>query len=407
MASKKFKDIEIDAIGEIMNISLGASATAISTMLDTRVDITTPFVRVVTKKDFSFSNLQPAVGVEINYISGLNGNNVMLLKRADVKTIIELLMGMEIPDEEFELDEMNVSAICEVMNQMMGASSTALSEFLGKTVNISTPQSFEIANEDEFKDIYFEDEEQKVVIGFTLTIDEKMESEFVNVMSVSLAKELVLGILPESALADDDDEEPETVPVPDNMGQPFADAAQANMYQQPIQPMQPMQPMMPMMQQPMQPMQQTQPAQQMQQPFISNDAFLSQQMMMQQMMQQMQQMQEQLKKAKEPDKKVINAMPASHAEITGYKVSTEDQPENLSLVMGVPLEVSVEIGRTQSLVKDILEYTKGTLVILDKQAGDQVDLFVNGQCIARGDVVVVDDNFGIRITEILKRPSME
>lgn len=404
MASKKFKDIEIDAIGEIMNISLGASATAISTMLDTRVDITTPFVRVVTKKDFSFSNLQPAVGVEINYISGLNGNNVMLLKRADVKTIIELLMGMEIPDEEFELDEMNVSAICEVMNQMMGASSTALSEFLGKTVNISTPQSFEIANEDEFKDIYFEDEEQKVVIGFTLTIDEKMESEFVNVMSVSLAKELVLGILPESALADDDDEEPETVPVPDNMGQPFADAAQANMYQQP---MQPMQPMMPMMQQPMQPMQQTQPAQQMQQPFISNDAFLSQQMMMQQMMQQMQQMQEQLKKAKEPDKKVINAMPASHAEITGYKVSTEDQPENLSLVMGVPLEVSVEIGRTQSLVKDILEYTKGTLVILDKQAGDQVDLFVNGQCIARGDVVVVDDNFGIRITEILKRPSME
>lgn len=400
MASKKFKDIEIDAIGEIMNISLGASATAISTMLDTRVDITTPFVRVVSKKDFSFSNLQPAVGVEINYISGLNGNNVMLLKRADVKTIIELLMGMEIPDEEFELDEMNVSAICEVMNQMMGASSTALSEFLGKTVNISTPQSFEIANEDEFKDIYFEDEEQKVVIGFTLTIDEKMESEFVNVMSVSLAKELVRGILPESELADED--EPETVSVPDTMSQPFPDAAQANMYQPPVTPMMP-QPMPQMQQQPMMPS--SQPV--MQQPFMPNDAFLSQQMMIQQMMQQMQQMQEQLKKAKEPDKKVINAMPASHAEISGYKVSTEDQPENLSLVMGVPLEVSVEIGRTQSLVKDILEYTKGTLVILDKQAGDQVDLFVNGQCIARGDVVVVDDNFGIRITEILKRPSME
>lgn len=400
MASKKFKDIEIDAIGEIMNISLGASATAISTMLDTRVDITTPFVRVVSKKDFSFSNLQPAVGVEINYISGLNGNNVMLLKRADVKTIIELLMGMEIPDEEFELDEMNVSAICEVMNQMMGASSTALSEFLGKTVNISTPQSFEIANEDEFKDIYFEDEEQKVVIGFTLTIDEKMESEFVNVMSVSLAKELVRGILPESELADED--EPETVSVPDTMSQLFPDAAQANMYQPPVTQMPP-QPMLQMQQQPMMPS--SQPV--MQQPFMPNDAFLSQQMMIQQMMQQMQQMQEQLKKAKEPDKKVINAMPASHAEISGYKVSTEDQPENLSLVMGVPLEVSVEIGRTQSLVKDILEYTKGTLVILDKQAGDQVDLFVNGQCIARGDVVVVDDNFGIRITEILKRPSME
>ncbi|MEG2699898.1 MAG: chemotaxis protein CheC, partial [Hungatella sp.] len=207
MASKKFNEIEIDALGEIMNISLGSSATAISTMLDTRVDITTPEVRVVSKDEFSFTNLQPAVGVEITYISGLDGKNVMLLKRRDVKIIIELLMGMEIPDDEFELDEMNISAICEVMNQMMGASSTALSEFLGQVVNISTPKSFEIADEQEFKDMYFENDEQKVVIGFTLTINEKMESEFVNVMSVNLAKELVSGFLPDSYLIPEGAEE--------------------------------------------------------------------------------------------------------------------------------------------------------------------------------------------------------
>ena len=119
--------MEIDAIGEILNISLGASATAVSTMLDARVDITTPVVSVKARDEFEFNNIEPAI---------------MLLKRQDVKVIVEMLMGMEVPDEEFELNEMNISAICEVMNQMMGASATALSELLSKTVNISTPISF-------------------------------------------------------------------------------------------------------------------------------------------------------------------------------------------------------------------------------------------------------------------------
>lgn len=138
MDSKGFSALEIDAIGEILNISLGASATAVSTMLSARVDITTPVVQVLSKAEFEFSNLEPAVGVEITYVAGLSGNNIMLLKRHDVKVIVEMMMGMEIPDEEFELNELNISAICEVMNQMMGASSTALSEFLNKMVNIST-----------------------------------------------------------------------------------------------------------------------------------------------------------------------------------------------------------------------------------------------------------------------------
>lgn len=416
MASKKFSEIEIDAIGEIMNISLGASATAISTMLDARVDITTPIVRIVSKSEFSFSNLQPAIGVEITYVTGLDGKNIMLLKRRDVKVIIELLMGMEVPDEEFELDEMNTSAICEVMNQMMGASSTALSEFLGKVVNISTPTSFEIGSEDEFIDMYFEHEDEKVVIDFILTIDDKMKSEFVSVMSLELAKELVEGFLPEDMIMRDE----EPIPIPTPVPVPVPVMAPV---EQPVAAVQP-QPMAAPAQQPVAPMpvqpdysasvpmaapMQGMPAQAMpMQPGISNEAFMAQQQMMQQMMQQMQQMQAQLlaPPPRQIENKTINAPQITHPEINGRPTLGEEQEENLELVMGVPLEVSVEIGRTQSLVKDILEYTKGTLVILDKQAGDQVDLFVNGQCIARGDVVVVDDNFGIRITEVLKRPEL-
>ena len=138
MDSKIFNSLQIDAIGEILNISLGASATAVSTMLSKRTDITTPNVSVVSYEEFQFAEIEPAIGVEITYVTGLSGSNIMLLKRSDVKTICEILMGMEIPDEEFELNEMNLSAVCEVMNQMMGASSTALSEFLGEVVNIST-----------------------------------------------------------------------------------------------------------------------------------------------------------------------------------------------------------------------------------------------------------------------------
>ena len=154
MSLECFSKMEIDAIGEILNISLGASATAVSTMLNARVDITTPVVNVVKKEEFEMGEVEPAVGVEITYVAGLEGKNVMLLKRHDVKVIVEMVMGMEIADEDFELDEINVSVVCEVMNQMMGSSATALSEFLGKMVNISTPISFEVANEQEFIDKY-------------------------------------------------------------------------------------------------------------------------------------------------------------------------------------------------------------------------------------------------------------
>ncbi len=474
MVSECFSKLEIDAIGEILNISLGASATAVSTMLNARVDITTPIVNVVSKEEFKMDKVEPAVGVEITYVAGLEGDNVMLLKRHDVKVIVEMLMGMEVPDEEFELNEINISAVCEVMNQMMGASSTALSEFLGRMVNISTPVSFEIKNEEEFIDKYFIDEYPKVMVGFTLKIADKLESEFFNVMPIELAKGLVKGFLPDDQIVDiSKDAAPAPAPAAEPAGssggtlsqeeiekllaggageapapapatepagssggtlsqeeiekllaggveeaastpepapqpavQPQAQAAPAP---QPVQPQAqaapaPQPAVQPQIQAAPQPVQQMQPV-----PVMNPDVSMMQMQMMQQMMQQMQTMQQAMQdqmkeKKKAPEPKMIHVQPATQ---TNLKPDTDivlegEQEENMELIMGVPLEISVEIGRTKRCVKDILDFTKGSLVVLDKLAGEQVDLYVNGQCIAKGDVVVVEDNFGIRISEIMK-----
>lgn len=430
MGSNCLSALEIDAVGEILNISLGASATAVSTMLNTRVDITTPVVNVVRKDEFKMDRVEPAIGVEITYISGLEGSNVMLLKRHDVRVIVEMLMGIPMTDEEFELNEMNISAVCEVMNQMMGASSTALSEFLGKVVNISTPISFEVENEKAFIDKYFSDDDYRVVVKFALKIADKLESEFFNVMPISLAKSLVKGFLPDDVIVDPANVNEETKDVPNEEAAPSsggkqtlsqeeiesllnAEGSTQAMVEQPAEPQQDQmsagmnQQMNAQMNQ--DPQMNQNPQTMAQQPMMSGMADASmmqmQMQMMQQMMQQMQQMQQQQEeKQKAAEPKLINVQPMVRQNLNQDRgvVLQEEQEENMELIMGVPLEISVEIGRTKKLVKDILDFTKGSLVVLDKLAGEQVDLFVNGQCIAKGDVVVVEDNFGIRITEITK-----
>ena len=463
MASECFSKMEIDAIGEILNISLGSSATAVSTMLNARVDITTPIVNVVSKEEFKMDKVEPAVGVEITYVAGLEGENVMLLKRHDVKVIVEMLMGMEMPDEEFELNEINISAVCEVMNQMMGASSTALSEFLGRMVNISTPISFEVKDEQEFIDKYFVDELPKVVVVFTLKIADKLESEFFNVMPMELAKGLVRGFLPEDQIIQiGEDGKPLASggsSVPEPVSEPAAASGGGTLSQEEIERMlaggvaeeppapapepssggggtlsqeeierllaggteepaapvtqpQPTQAAIPQAQPAPTPEMTPQPVQQpMMQPVAAVNPELSmmQMQMMQQMMQQMQTMQQAMQesmqeKKKAPEPKMIHVQTPSQTNLkpSGDVVLQAEQEENMELIMGVPLEISVEIGRTKKFVKDILDFTKGSLVVLDKLAGEQVDLYVNGQCIAKGDVVVVEDNFGVRITEITK-----
>ena len=467
MSATSFNEMEFDAIGEIMNISLGSSATAVSTLLGTKVNITTPIVQVLTKDDFDFQDLEPAVGVEISYVKGLSGKSVMLFSRNDVRVIVSMMMGAEIPEEEFVMDEINASAIREAMNQMMGASATALSEFLGTTVDISTPISYEIDDGNAFKDKYFDGSEDSVVIRFTLEIEGKLSSEFINIMSVDLVKRLLEPFKAQFGIEDDDDEyipseEPEApveapqaevqeaapaeVPQAAKSGpidQAQADALLASLLQaqaeeggaeaaQPVSsnnaaPAENQPPKQEAQATPVQPMPEAAPAQPIPQAAPAPQAAapapqaIPQGMVMggmmdpmtMQLITQMQQSQTQMmelmremqsgrsSKAAPAEPSIIK--PLNSKEFLDDAEGKEENASNRELLMKVPLEISVEIGRTRKLVKDILEFTQGSLVVLDKMAGEQADLYVNGECIAKGDIVVVEDNFGIRITEILKK----
>ncbi len=511
MGANSFNEMELDAIGEIMNISLGASATAISTMLGTKVNITTPVAEVLSSEQFSFERLEPAVGVDISYVRGLEGSNVMVFRRDDVRVIVGILMGEEIPEEAFELDEMNISAICEVMNQMMGSSATALSEFLGYPVDISTPKSFEITDDAAFRARYFPNGTERVLVRFTLEIGDVLKSEFMNIMTIDLIKRLLApfedtfksveepaasapapapapapesgsrysdgvlsqaqieamlasqmestpqpeepkpsgGVLSqaeiEAMLAGQTGSAPQPEPQPsggvlsqaeieamlagqtESAPQPEPQpsggvlsqaqieamlAGQTGSAPQPAAPAQP-QPAAPVPPQPsVQPAYAPQPMAVQYQPAM--DPMMMQlitqmQQAQMQMMEMMHQMQKERTAAQETPKEKETPRPnAVIHPINSPKFADEggsgaEEQANQELLMKVPLEISVEIGRTQKLVKDILEFTQGSLVVLDKTAGERADVYVNGECIARGDIVVVDDNFGIRIAEIVNR----
>ena len=455
MAKELFGPLELDALGEMMNISLGSSATAVSNMLDHRVVITTPKVTVVDVKDFVLGKLEPAVGVEIRYVEGLVGGNIMLLRRSDVKIIVDILMGSETPEEEFELNELTISAVCEVMNQMMGAAATAMNDFLGFPVNISTPEPFELGDLESFKEDHLpKDAETVVVVQFSLKIENALESEFMNVMSVTLAKELLqgfgLGNVEEEAA-----EVPAPAPVPDPAPAPEAGSGR-KMSQEEIEQL------MAKMAGGNEPASESDgeskmseeveqmmsgvaggndpvPAQgSVQQPAAAPPMPTQQPMAAAPDMAQGQQPpmmpygyppadgnpygymyppmyypgypyppQQPAAPAAPPEPKVIATKPVSMQEMETQMPLGKEQKENLDLIMEVPLQVTVEIGRTKRKVQDILEFSKGSLVVLDKLAGDQVDLFVNGKCIAKGDVVVIDDNFGVRITEIMQKGGMD
>lgn len=373
-----FSAMEIDAIGEILNISLGSSATSVSGLLDRRVNITTPTVKVITSDDFNFEALEPAVGVEINYISGLSGTNIMIMKESDVKAIVGLLLGTDYSDQEFVMDEMSISAICEVMNQMMGASSTALSQFLNRTVNISTPTSFTIEDTNEFKKKYYNDGEDIVSVSFHLIIEDIVDSEFISVLTTDLARELV-SLFGMSA-TEDEPPAPEPVQTPEPEPEPIPQPA-PEPTPPPVQQAAPPPPPPPPPPQPA-----PQPAAY---PAGGGDYQPPQQ-----------------HAYAPPRPQRPHQQPAANMRQPEYDsfdddvYLTDDQNNNLNMIMTVPLQVTVEIGRTKKKIKEILEFTSGTIIELSKQAGTPVDIFVNGQAIAKGDVVVVDDYYGVRITEV-------
>lgn len=375
----EFSSYEIDAVGEILNISMGSAATAVSELLNAKTWITTPQVKVVKVGDLNYDNLEPAICVKIVYVEGITGLNMMVLKQNDVQLILNQLLGNPLViDPNFKFDDLNISAVSEIMNQMMGASATALSDLLGMKVDISVPMPY-IIEKTKFGDLCEMPLDSTVVaVTFKITVEGVMESEFMSVLSLELAKTLS-GKMMEKFSASEEAEapavetmaQPASQPAPAPQPAPAAQPAPAPapepnaMYQQPPQgyPPQGAYP---------------QPGYGYPNQYAVYGAY-------------------------PPPVPPVNVQNAQLHQFDAMDFGIPaDQKDNLKLLMGVPLEISVEIGTAKRKVKDILEFTQGTIIELERQAGAPVDIVVNGNLIARGDVVVIDDNFAVRITEIVK-----
>ena len=415
--------LEIDTIGEILNISMGSAATAISKMLDRQVVISTPTVEVRQFHSLDYAALEPAMLVKINYIEGISGSNMMIFRQKDMQVILNLLMGNdEPPRDDFVFDELSMSAAGEVMNQMMGVSATALAEFLGRPINISTPEAFIVEGDKTYRNALNIDEGSEIVgVSFRLTITDVMDSSFASIMTIPLTKEIVSTVMgqqeeemkkiqPQTAPAQDTPvAEPAPEPVPAPAPEPvLAPAASVPTQPAPEQapPPQAAQPtpapqgQIPLQQQAMPgyPPQGQQgyppyppygygygyppmPYPPYQQGYAPQEADAYQQ--------------------QAPRQNPVNVKNTQFPVFMPQTSAMPDAGGNMDLLMGVSLDVSVEIGKAKRKIREIMEFGQGTVIELNKQAGAPVDIVVNGRLLARGDVVVIDDNFGVRITEIL------
>lgn len=393
-ANVEFSSYEIDAVGEILNISMGSAATAVSELLNAKVWITTPQVSVVKAADLNYDRLEPAICVKIVYVSGISGQNMMVLKQDDVQLILNQLMGNPlVVSPDFEFDEMNISAVSEVMNQMMGASATALSDLLGISVDISTPTPYLIEQTNFCQLAELDPDETIVAVTFNLSVDGVMNSEFMSVMSVDLAKSLSDKMI-EKFHGDEAEAQPDKQPAPAPAAQPAPAAPQSAPAPAP-QPAAPAPQPDPAqgMAQPQPPAPGAYPYPPQGQPAYPGYGYQNQYAAY---------------GAYPPPVPPVNIQNAQLHQFDAMDFGLPtDQQDNLKLLMGVPLEISVEIGTAKRKVKDILEFTQGTIIELERQAGAPVDVVVNGNLIARGDVVVIDDNFAVRITEIVKSKFMD
>ena len=361
-------DNEKDAIGEIANISMGTAATTLFSLVNRKVEISTPVVSLATWDDIVEAYERPCVFIRIAYTVGLDGNNLLILKENDVKIITDLMMGGDGTNTDGELGELHLSAICEAMNQMMGSAATSLSSMLNKTIDISPPHA-DLIDLQENVDEGTIDEFLKnpfVKISFKMEIGDLVNSTIMQLYPISFAKEMCASItqnMEQDAAANASaTPQPEAKPEPQPTPQP---APQQTMQSQPMmgQAMQGQ----PMMGQP-----------------VQGQPMMGQPMMSQPMMGQ-----------------PVNVQPAQFQPFMG-DLSAAFQKENIDLIMDVPLEVTVELGRTSKYIQEILDFAPGTIIELNKIAGEPIDVLVNGKYVAKGEVVVIEESFGVRITEIIK-----
>jgi flagellar motor switch protein FliN/FliY len=332
-------EVEKDAIGEIANISMGTAATTLSTLLGKKVEITTPRVQVIHKDELSTEHPLPFVTVDVQYRVGLHGNSLLIIKQEDASVIVDLMMGGSGAGIDKELSELHLSAIGEAMNQMMGSASTSLSTVLNERIDISPP-NINLINfaQEKLEDKVSAVADYLVKVSFRMVIGSLVDSEMMQLIPIKVATNMVSKIMGEIG------QPPVSTPVPaPNLG------GEDNMN--------------------------------------SYDYYKEQDKKKQQ------------SKAAKQENNPVTVKPAQFAAITPQQ--THREAGNIDLLLDIPLQLSVELGKARKTIKEILELASGSVVELDKLAGEPVDILVNGKLIAKGEVVVIDESFGVRVTDIV------
>ncbi|WP_028243866.1 flagellar motor switch phosphatase FliY [Pseudobutyrivibrio ruminis] len=354
---------EIDTIGEVANISMGSAATTLFSLVNQKVEISTPVVTETNWDELASNYDNSCVVVRIGYTKGLDGSNILVLKEDDVKVITDLMMGGDGTNIDGEISDLHLSAISEAMNQMMGASATSLSSMLNKMVDISPPTAtltdlatIDAGDIDEFLKSNF------VRIAFKMEIGTLVDSEMMQLYPISLAKEMCDSVLnnmesDSKSTVDDGVAEsppPAAAPAPEAAAAPPPPAAAP--------------------------------------PGMDPNAMAGQMPQGQPMM---------MPQYMYPPQQQVNVQPAQFSPF-GPGFAAQFAQENIDLILDVPLEVTVELGRTNKTIQDILDFAPGTIIELNKIAGEPIDVLVNGKYVAKGEVVVIEESFGVRITEIIK-----
>lgn len=376
---------ERDAIGEIANISMGSSATTLYSLVNRKVNITTPVVQIADWEMVVGNYERPCVFIQIRYTAGLDGSNIMILKDHDVKVITDLMMGGDGSNTDGELGELHLSAISEAMNQMMGSAATSMSTMLGKMIDISPPEA-NLIDLNDFKEggeIASFLEGNFVKISFRMQIDELVDSTIMQLYPIEFAKGLY-----ESFILNQPEPEPAPAPAPE----PSAPPVMENPMAQPDMGMGMPQMGMPQMGMGM-------PQADMGTPQMGMNAQGMQMNGMQGMPMMGMPMQG-MPMMGMPQMPQMNIQPAQFQNFNN--VGAAPGQENIGLIRDVPLEVTVELGRTKKSIAEILDFAPGTIIELDKIAGEPIDVLVNGKFVAKGEVVVIEESFGIRVTEIIK-----
>jgi len=329
-------DIEKDLLGEIGNISMGSASTALYQLINQKVNITTPVVTSTTLDEIKEGFEAPLIVLDVEYKSGIIGRNILIIKTADAAVIANLMMGGDGKPESHELTELEISAVQESMNQMIGSAATSMATMFSREVNISPPVSKICNSKEDDLSSQIAGDEQIVRVNFRMTIGDLVDSNIMQILPISTAKKIVSIMM--------GNEEPEPVKAPATDKSNTRAKQPESVYEAPVQQVQ---------------------------------------------------------------SKPIVEKPAPQVEVheASFETLTESSfagtHKNIDLILDVPLDISVVLGRTKKSIKEILSLGTGSLIELQKLAEEPVEILVNGKKIAFGEVVVVDENFGVRITNII------